>query len=210
MPLERIIENNQGNKVAIWHLTEDLDDLLSIIQLSEEDIATVNSFKLDKRKLEWVCSRLILKQLTNCYPKISYTTNGKPYLTDQEQHISISHTNKYVAVSVSNQPTALDIEIVSTRVERAAKRFVHDEESTFITTEALNDYLTLIWCAKETLYKYFDEFGVVFKEHFRINPFELAPVGQMHSYCNYKSYNKNLILKFEVTPNYTLVYHLNE
>ncbi len=210
MPLERVIENEHGNKVAIWHLTESVIELMSLIQLSDQDLNTVNKFKLDKRKQEWICSRLLFLQLTNVYPKIEYTPNGKPFLNEQGWHISISHTKNYVAVTLSDQPTALDIEIVSGRVKTAANRFIHDNEWSYIDSDYNLDYLTLIWCAKETLYKYFDEFGVVFKEHFLIKPFHLENKGQLHTHCGYKHYDKNLTLKYEVTPNYTLVYHLNK
>ncbi len=152
-----------GDRVAIWHLTENLDELLDLIELSSEDKQTISQFKLDKRKQEWICSRLLLKQLLNEYPQIGYSTNGKPYLKNSDLHISISHTNGYVAVCAAHSPTALDIEIGSPRVEKAASRFVHDDEWKFIQDDEKISFLTLIWSAKETLYKYFDEWGVVFR-----------------------------------------------
>ncbi|MCU4163351.1 4'-phosphopantetheinyl transferase family protein [Carboxylicivirga caseinilyticus] len=209
MPLERIIEKNTQGKVAIWHLTESLDELLEMIDLSNTDQQVFDTFKLDKRKKEWICSRIILQQFINDYPQINYTDNGKPFLVNQSKHISISHATNFVAVSISDHPTALDIEICSPRVEKAASRFVHDEEWQFITDKEKVNFLTLIWSAKETLYKYFDEWGVVFKEHFRINAFNICERGEFNSHCSYKQHDQDLILDYEITPDYALVYHLN-
>ncbi|MBS2097089.1 4'-phosphopantetheinyl transferase family protein [Carboxylicivirga linearis] len=210
MPLERIIEKSEKEKVAIWHLTESLDDLLQLINLSKKDQETLKEFRLDKRKQEWICSRILIQHLLGEYPQIEYTDNGKPFLSNQSNHISISHASGYVAVSISDFPTALDIEICSPRVEKAASRFVHTDEWLFITDEERVNFLTLIWSAKETLYKYFDEWGVVFKEHFRIKSFEISSKGQFKSHCKYKQHNKDLVLDYEITPNYALVYHLND
>lgn len=207
MPLQRIINTPKDGQVAIWHLTESLDELLNLIELSNQDKQTIDQFKLDKRKQEWICSRVMLQHLLNHYPQIKYTSNGKPFLTQQNKHISISHTKNFVAVSLSDSPTALDIEICSPRVEKAASRFVHDEEWKFIKEADKIIFLTLIWSAKESLYKYFDEWGVVFKEHFRIKPFELCEQGQFQSHCNYKHHHQDLLLHYEVTPDYAIVYH---
>lgn len=207
MPLERIINKNEHGRVAIWHLSESLEELLAQITLSTEDRTTLNGFKLDKRKKEWACTRLLLNQLLNHYPEIKYTDNGKPFLTNSDLHISISHTQNFVAVSLSSALTALDIELNSPRVEKAASRFMHEEEWEFIKTNKTT-YLTIIWCAKETLYKYFDEYGVIFKDHFRIKSFNLESDHCFESHCCYQNHNENLQLNFEVTPNYVLVYHL--
>ncbi len=207
MPLERIIKNQGKGQLAIWHLTESLEELSKLIVLSSKDADSFDGFRLDKRKKEWICSRLILKQLLGHYPDIEYTSNGKPFLKNNSLHISISHTNNFVAVSLSDSPTALDIELCSPRVEKAASRFMHEEEWKFVQSDKIS-YLTIIWCAKETLYKYFDEYGVVFKKHFRIKKFDIESSSSFQSHCNFKDYDKDLELHYEVTSNYILVYHL--
>ena len=86
-------------------------------------------------------------------------------------HISISHATNYVSVALSHQPTALDIEIASLRVEKIANRFVHTNEWTYLSTSQRLKHFTLIWSAKETLYKHFDIQGILFKEQFERNNF---------------------------------------
>ena len=41
MPLERIIVKSENEKVAIWHLTESLDELSQLINLSDQDQETL-------------------------------------------------------------------------------------------------------------------------------------------------------------------------
>ena len=134
------------------------------------------------------------------------SANGKPYLQNQSQYVSISHTKGYAAVSVSDKPTALDIELCSDRVLKVANRFVHPNEEAFVEPQLRKEYLTLLWCAKETLYKYFDEFGVIFKDQFLVRPIEIAECGNLN--CQFLSGDRleRLELTYEVNANYTLVY----
>ncbi|MCU4173644.1 4'-phosphopantetheinyl transferase superfamily protein [Carboxylicivirga sp. N1Y90] len=209
MPLERIIEHDQHNKVAVWHLTESLEQLHSLIHLSAEDRKTFEKFRIEKRKKEWLCSRILLQEILEHYPAIDYTSNGKPFLSNSDKHISISHTFGYVAVTVSDDTTALDIELCTDRIDKLADKFVHEKEELFFTEKDRRTFLTLIWSAKESLYKYFDEYGVIFKNDFRILPFELKTKSSFDTHTWFKQIDKQLKLNYEVNNNYILVYHLS-
>jgi len=208
MPIERIIDSSDQHKVAVWQVTESLDELLQLISLSPQDTKKVNSFRLEKRKREWLACRILLQHLIGKYPQIEYNKSGKPFLADQSYHISLSHTDGYVAASISAQPTALDIELCSPRINKVAQRFIHDREWAFVEDEQSLSYLTLIWSAKETLFKYFDESMVVFKDHFRIAPFQLNTEGHFQASCFYYKETVNLRLDYLHLPQFVLVYHL--
>lgn len=208
MPIDRIISIGKESQLTIWHLTESIDELQSLIQLSNSDQETLNLFRLDKRKKEWIAGRIILQELLNEYPQIHYTQSGKPYLSNNNLHISISHTNGYVAVCKSNLKTAVDIEICTERVEKVADRFIHPNEWLFIKPKNQLEYLTVIWSAKETLYKLFDEQGVIFKEHFEIQPFTLDSEGEINATYSYLKQSEKIILNYRFTPEYAMVYHL--
>ncbi|MBI9061422.1 MAG: 4'-phosphopantetheinyl transferase superfamily protein [Marinilabiliaceae bacterium] len=208
MPIERIIDSSDQHKVAVWRVTESLDELLQLISLSSQDNKKINSFRLEKRKREWLACRILLHHLIGKYPQIEYNKSGKPFLADQSYHISLSHTDGYVAASVSVQPTALDIELCSPRINKVAQRYMHDREWAFVEDEQSLSYLTLIWSAKETLFKYFDESMVVFKDHFRIAPFQLNSEGHFQASCFYYNETVNLRLDYLHLPQFVLVYHL--
>jgi 4'-phosphopantetheinyl transferase EntD len=77
----------------------------------------------------------------------------------------------------------IDIERISSRVERIADRFTHASEMAYIegcdTPERLLRLL-INWSAKETLYKCVDTPSAAdFKNTFQIAPYEMAPQGRL-------------------------------
>ncbi len=207
MPVCSKIERGKG-QLAVWHITEDVNQLLLLIKLSQSDAERFNTFKLDKRKKEWLASRILLQELLGHYPEIEYSENGKPYLKGVSSHISISHTHGFAAASISNQPTALDIEICSQRVEKVADRFMHTLEKENIDLKNRIAYFTVIWSAKETLYKHFDVFGVDFKEQFLVHPFKIEDNKVLSCEFHHQDVIQELKLQYEVNNQYTLVYNL--
>ncbi len=208
MPIERVINPSDQHQAGVWRVTESLDELKQLISLSPQDREKVNSFRLEKRKREWLACRILLQHLIGKYPQIEYKKSGKPYLADHSYYISLSHTDGFVAATVSTEPTALDIEITSQRIEKVAQRYMHDREWAFVETEQTLSYLTLIWSAKETLFKLYDESMVVFKDHFRIEPFQLCTEGQFQASCFFYNEPVNLQLDYLHLPEFVLVYHL--
>ena len=101
---------------------------------------------------------------------IRHDSSGKPIV--EGWNISISHTRCYVAIILSRSRTvAVDIEYISSRVERVAGKFMRSNETA-------SDFRSLLihWCAKETMYKYFSEQHLAF-ENMRVRPFVLSSFG---------------------------------
>lgn len=206
MPLHKILTISEHQTVAIWKIDETLEEFIKALDISESDKQRFDGFKLERRKKEWLAARLVLQNLLGQYPEIVYGDNGKPRLVGDERHISISHTTNYAAVSISNQPTALDIEICSSRVEKVANRFVHDSEWAYINEAEKTQYYTILWCAKEALYKHYDVFGVIFKDQFVVKPFELKPTGALQCEFLHEEVKYELTLNFLINDDFTLVY----
>ena len=99
-------------------------------------------------------------------------------------HISISHTKSFAAVAYHHDaPIGMDIEYISSRVERIASRFTTPDEASYIDAHdehARQMYHLINWSAKETLYKLFDSPSLAeFKEAFHIAPYTLGECGAM-------------------------------
>ncbi|MCQ2608043.1 MAG: 4'-phosphopantetheinyl transferase superfamily protein [Bacteroidales bacterium] len=118
--------------------------------LSKQEIEHVSTINNENRKIEFVQSRLLLREIlgTN-YKEVSYEKSGKPIMDGT--FISISHSKSYVAVIVSKtHSVAVDIEEFRQQVFRITEKFVRAEESKEFSS--LED-LILLWSAKETLFK---------------------------------------------------------
>lgn len=118
--------------------------------LSKQEIEHVSTINNENRKIEFVQSRLLLREIlgTN-YKEVSYEKSGKPIMDGT--FISISHSKSYVAVIVSKtHSVAVDIEEFRQQIFRITEKFVRAEESKEFSS--LED-LILLWSAKETLFK---------------------------------------------------------
>lgn len=61
--------------------------------------------------------------------QIGYSSEGKPFLTDDSFFISISHTKGYVAVILNPKtPVGIDIEQYGKRVHKVFDRFIRPDE----------------------------------------------------------------------------------
>lgn len=103
----------------------------------------------------------------NC--EVERQANGKPFLSTESAHISISHTGDYIAfIGSTSRSCGIDIEHISRKTAHLSKRYTTDEEIAICSPFfALNPTL-LIWCAKEALYKYIDTEGVDFRDDLHI------------------------------------------
>jgi phosphopantetheinyl transferase (holo-ACP synthase) len=207
MPIHQKIEHT-GGLVAVWCITETLDELYQKAHLSASDVKQVNAFKLESRQKEWLAVRALLAE---CLPRpcqVFYKQSGAPYLNLHHWHLGISHTRNFAAISLSPHPTALDIEKASPRIEKVYTRFVSREEQAYIPSDEQMHYFNLLWAAKETLYKLLDDRHVIFNKHFMVDPFTIQKEGTLNSHIRFNETAQDLSLNYCITPDYSLVYYL--
>jgi 4'-phosphopantetheinyl transferase len=177
--------------IAIWEITETLEELL---QLSNT-ISTAN-FNTEKRKKEWLASRLLLNEINPNY-SISYNTFGAPEV-DNDGYISISHSKGLVAIIISQQKVGLDIEEISEKSLRVSSKFVSTNNLKALTAEKA----TLIWCCKEAVFKWHQKGEVDFIADIKLHPFESMEKGEIRAEFR----NTPLILNYQKIHNHYLVY----
>ncbi len=207
MPLVFRKDIGDSGIISVWEINETPADLANKLILSESDSQKYESYKLDKRKAEFLAIRCLLKEILDIEPLISYLPSGRPVLENSDYNLSISHTNGYAAIALSKgNNVGIDIEYPSKRVNNIYSRFISNQESEFIPEENKTAYYTLIWSLKETMYKIYDEQSIIFNEHLICEPFKISTEGEINAlYC--KEVSTILKYKYLVTPDYYLVYH---
>ena len=169
--------------MAIWHITESAEELRALLATNKYD-AQLAEKRCEARRAEWLAVRLLLSQVLGEDKMIAYHPSGRPYLTDGSWHISVSHTQGYAAIAYHrNRRVGVDIEYISSRVERIASRFTRSEEEEFIKIHDEHErmmYHLINWSAKETLYKLEDNSEAAdFRKVFAISPYALSEQGGM-------------------------------
>lgn len=169
---------------GLWHITENLEELFEALCPNEIDLSYLDKIGHEKKKKEFLASRLLLKQLLQYYDLeykgVIKDDILKPYLVGHKFHISISHSHDYAtAVIQPEHKTAIDIELISPKMLDIAPKFLTEEEAAFALQD--QEKATLLWCAKETLYKIYHGRGLVFKENLFIRSFPDNKEGFMHT-----------------------------
>ncbi|GAB1307867.1 4'-phosphopantetheinyl transferase superfamily protein [Urechidicola sp. KH5] len=154
----------------------------------------------------FVSIRYLLKECGYSDKDLFYTSDGKPHLKDGK-HISITHSFEFSGIIISNNPVGIDIEKNRDKITRIASKFI-GKESDFLDDNHLVEQLTVIWGAKESLFKIHPDGGLLFKQHLPIERFQLIDKqtkGWIKKESLYEAYN----IFFEQIENFTLVYAMN-
>ena len=117
----------------------------------------------ERRRAEFLTWRAVVRRELGDDVGIAYDALGAPVLTNRAVHISVAHCAGRIAVCASPERCAVDIE--------PASRYLTPEE------EALSDDPLLpgiVWCAKETLYKYAGRRELDFRRDLHVVRLDLA------------------------------------
>lgn len=173
MALIREESLQNGCRWAVWRIEENIDELLQISRNSKQRQMAIQNLPHERRKLEYLATRLLIDKLTETDIEISYLASGKPILADTIYQISLSHTAGYAAAVVhpTNSP-GIDIEAISSRIIRVQNKFLNDNELANIDPQNLVKHLLIQWSAKECVYKAMGEEGVDFRNDMQVSSFK--------------------------------------
>lgn len=198
MPLIKKIECAEGWG-GIWKVTEPLENLVdSLSDLEKVEFHTKIKQCCVKRQIEYASVRVLLHQLQE-NALIGYYESGRPYLVNSDLNISITHSDKFVAILLSrNQIPGIDIEVRKERIQQLRSRILGDTE-----TAETTDELYLHWCAKETAYKILNSVCVDFREDLTI-PCLTSNNSEKENHCFQLLYHLDDVKKGYLTINYEL------
>lgn len=170
MPVLHSIQTPEQIQIEIWHITESVDELLAMLILTPAGKQLFESYKNEKRKKEWLASRLLLQKINNEKPvTVRYTKKGRPFKQKSMPWFSVSHTTDYVAVASSNtSPIGVDIEIPSDRILKIKNRFLSLNELASLNNTSQITTLMTCWCVKEATIKHLDLPGIDFQNNIQI------------------------------------------
>lgn len=197
---------NKCQQTVVWKIEESIEELLKQAQLTPEERHTIEGYSNENRKKEWLAVRALLQSLRPSCPVIKYKKNGKPFLTDGSEEISISHSGAYIAIALSKHLLpGVDIELISPRIKRISERFVSEQEKAFLKEGTLIEQLCLIWCVKEVLYKIDPEGMLNFKNNLLVSPFTIGDKGKLEGTIMRDGIKSVHELYYQHIDNYMLV-----
>lgn len=175
MPLYKRIDINDFTRLIIWKIEENLNDLSQDIILEESRQRRVDSMNSEIHQKGFYSVRHLLKELGYTDHDLTYDEFGKPHLKDGN-FISITHSFHFSAIIISEKtPVGIDIEKQRDKIVRIARKFTPIQEyKTIANHDALVSKLTIVWGAKESLYKIYGKKKLLFLKHIYIEDFKFA------------------------------------
>ena len=205
LPTTNNIVTTNNAKLLVWEITKSADELLTEFEnigLFAEDFTRINS---EKRKLEFLGTRWLLKILLGKETNVQYDAEGKPFLSDGSYHISLSHSGKWMAVMIHpTKHVGIDIECPTDKIQKVYKRFLSETEQAELSDGKDIKQLQIAWSAKEALYKIIGKEAIDFANQLRLLPFEVQKEGRITS--QHITTNTVYQLTYTQTAAYTLVY----
>ena len=210
MPLYKTIQVNKSTKVLIWKIEESLDDLSKGILLQEAHQNRVNSMKSEIHKRGFMSVRHLLKTAGYNDHDLTYDHLGKPHLNG-DKHISISHSYNFSSIILSHDLfVGIDIEKQRDKIVKIANKFTPLEEyKTLANHDALVRKLTIVWGAKESLYKIYEQEGLSFISHIDIPDFYFDDAKTTGT-IDYKGTISDYAIHFLEFEGFTCVYALKK
>ncbi|MEN8186633.1 MAG: 4'-phosphopantetheinyl transferase superfamily protein, partial [Bacteroidota bacterium] len=172
MPLYKTIQHDEYTKVLVWKIEESYEDLIKDISLNERSKKRLSGMKSELHQRGFLSVRHLLKHAGYSDFELYYNEYGKPLLKD-DRHISITHSYEFSAIIVSNTDVGIDIEKNRPKIVNIQNRFVNTLVDS-LSEEDLVKQLTVIWGAKESMYKTYPYGGLSFHDHIAIDPFLFA------------------------------------
>ena len=206
MPLVKHIQINETCQLVLWEISEELDDLLSIVSLNESEQIRLDGFGSMARKKEFAVTRILLQELLGSAVFIRNNEHGKPSLEHSDFDISISHSKNYVGLMIgTGHELALDIEYLSDRVYSITKRFMSESEMALISEDEEQLHIYQHWCAKECLIKLYGEKDVHLIDELKIHPFNPSQ-SQFSGEVTRTDFSRTYSFKYELFNTYLMVW----
>ncbi|QDO93485.1 4'-phosphopantetheinyl transferase superfamily protein [Formosa sediminum] len=205
MPVYKTIHPNSQTTVKIWKITESYHELFQGVKLKPESLDRVLGMKSEIHQRGFLSVRHLLANFGYTDSDLYYDDNGKPHLKDG-RYISITHSFTFSGIIISNNKTGIDIEKNREKVKLIAHKF-SNYEFCYLNEDEI-DYvkkLTVIWGAKEALYKLYATPGLSFYSHILVIPFDLKE-NRTVAWIDYKEHKSRYDIYFLELEDFTCVY----
>ena len=206
MPLYKTIHVNELIRILIWDIQETKDDLSFQTALTPSSKNRLNSMKSEIHQRGFLSIRHLLKEVGYSDLDLYYDEFGKPFLNDGN-HISITHSFRFSAIAISKKdPIGIDIEKQRDKIIKIGHKFTPiDAYKNIVDQHSLVRKLTVVWGAKESLYKIYGKKQLRFLEHIDIKDFELT-TNKTTGMINDENFTSNHSIEFLEFEGFTCVY----
>ena len=200
---------NDQSKLATWRIEEPEG-------FFTERVPVKHDVSHPYKRLQHLAGRYLLRELYPDFPleEILIADTRKPFLKNEKYHFSISHSGYFAAAIASPlHRVGVDVELVTPRISNITRKFLNTEEYQFLDSFRQLDHIyfdlaTILWSAKEAVFKWYGEGQVDFRKHIQLQlPIVFEPSEWMTlPFLFTKGPDKSLIVHARLFEGHSLAY----
>ena len=194
--------------IGVWQITETEEELVRLGSVPSDEMEEISFIKNDSMRKQRLAVRALLCELFGEKVYLSHHDNGKPYLENSVTNISITHTQKYVAVILNdNEDVGIDIESLARDFSAVEQKALSEDEIEDLDEDRKNEQLAIYWCPKEAIFKRISAYNVDFAEQIEVERFRPRGEGELDATFIHKDgYEEEFELEYMTFDNHVLVW----
>ena len=208
--LKRELDNEAV--IGVWQITETEEELKGLSSTPSDEMEEISFIRSESLRKQRLAVRALLNTLFDEKVYLSHHDNGKPYLENNPVNISITHTEKYVAVILHEEENVgIDIESLDRDFSAVEKKALSEDEIDDLEDEKRNEQLAIYWCAKEAVFKLLSRYNVDFAEQIEIERFRPRGEGELEAtFTSKKDDEEEFDLEYITFDRHVLVWVVGE
>lgn len=202
------LDDDYHSKLGVWKITESEEELRRLSSVPADELEEISYIKSESLKKQKFAVRALLDIMFGEKVYLSHHDNGKPYIENSATNISITHTDKYVAVILNDtEEVGIDCESLDRDFSAVEKKALSEEEIESLDEDKRNEQLAIYWCAKEAIYKKMSQYNVDFAEQIEIDDFRMRGEGELEAtFIQKDGFEEELRLQYMTFDRHILVW----
>ena len=206
--LTKDLDDDAHSRLGVWHITETEAELKALSSIPSDELEEISFIKSESLRKQKLAVRALLDAMFEEKVYLSHHDNGKPYIENNATNISITHTDKYVAVILNDlDDVGIDCESMDRDFSAVEKKALSEEEIDDLDDDHRNEQLAIYWCAKEAVYKKMSQYKVDFAEQIEVDAFRLKGEGELEAtFINKDGFEEEFDLEYMTFDRHVLVW----
>ena len=211
--LTKDLDDPARSRLGVWQITETEEELRAMTSIPSDELEEISFIKSESLRKQKLAVRALLEAMFEDKVYLSHHDNGKPYIENSVTNISITHTEKYVALILNDmEDVGIDIESLDRDFSAVEKKALSEDEIDDLEDDASrNEQLAIYWCAKEAIYKMLGQYHVDFAEQIEVERFRPKDDGELEAtFVDDDGYEEEFDLEYLIFDNHVLVWVVGE
>lgn len=206
--LKKKLENKA--QIAVWKIEETEQELINLSSVPTDEMEEIMLFRSESQRKQRLAVRALLNEVFEEKMYLSHHDNGKPYLENCVTNISITHTEKYVAIITHDEDDlGIDMESLDRDFTAVEAKALSEDEIEELDDDAddRKEQLAIYWCAKEAIFKRMSQNRVDFAEQIEVESFNPKGEGELEATFIHKDgHEEDFDLEYMIFDRHVLVW----